>query len=326
MSQDSSPIADEIRKVFNGFPEKYVLQQKDFTLIGLISNDDFSSSYNLCDKVSNRLGNIVCKVFKDPNEILFVLQWCAKNFEKKLDNVIQYHGIALKWDCNAPELWLLMEKADSTFATIFNTKPTSFDEKWNDYLQQIVIGFASLRLLDEKARINCKPSNIYIFKNESIKIDGFDLTDIRAKSRVSSPGGVNPSLKYKSPLELNQTYDEDGKSNFSPKLSDEIYSIGALSHFLVFGKEPFSGCTPIAIYSSKLIDTLSKHKTLEDCPEHLIDFCKRCIAVDPENRPKTLNDVIALLTSLNASTVQTLALASDVSNMTTVPQTVHAIQ
>ena len=82
----------------------------------------------------------------------------------------------------------------------------------------------------------------------------------------------------------------------------DIYSLGVISYYLLTAKKPFLS----GINDSDIINQIITQKPLEirneNIPKELTDLIYLCLEKDPKDRPADINEVIALLNSIQCKT------------------------
>jgi serine/threonine protein kinase len=133
-----------------------------------------------------------------------------------------------------------------------------------------------------------KPSNIMLDARGRVKLADFGIsaTAVDSMSRVSLRQPVSGTLAFMSPQQL------DGRS---PRVTDDVYSLGATVYDLLTGRPPFhSGDVPYQVRQlppEPIQDRLLELGIEDDVPPAVSAMVMACLAKDPEQRPQEISDV-----------------------------------
>jgi serine/threonine protein kinase len=79
----------------------------------------------------------------------------------------------------------------------------------------------------------------------------------------------------------------------------DVYGVGALVYFLATARPPFDGESEADILRDVLSSDAPRLRTaLPDAPPALDDLVARCLAKKPEQRPRAIDEIVAVLSSL----------------------------
>src|SRR5439155_16213736 len=96
----------------------------------------------------------------------------------------------------------------------------------------------------------------------------------------------------------------------------DLYALGCVAYELVTGEPPFAGRAPAALFRAHLVETPTPVSMKRgDVPEPLVAVIARCLEKNPEDRPASAHDVIAILDNL----ASTQSLASPTTSSFDVP-------
>ena len=129
-----------------------------------------------------------------------------------------------------------------------------------------------------------KPGNIFVAQRGGLydvaKVLDFGLVKSEAPiedAKLTHDGQLTGSPLYMSP--------EQGADTSEPDARSDIYSLGTVAYYLLTGKPPFVGASPMQIIIAHARDQVlppSKHRT--DVPRDLEEVVLRCLAKEPHER------------------------------------------
>ena len=179
-----------------------------------------------------------------------------------------------------------------------------------DYISQAARGLDyahSQRLVHR----DIKPANLLLDADGIIRVLDLGLVqiveeeqadnDVEDVTRLTVQGQVLGTPDYMSPEQAEDTRSVDKKT--------DIYSLGCTLHFLLTGRPPFLGATPVEVmmaHSTQPIPWLRHQRS--HVPLELDELFQRLMAKEPDDRPESFAPVIAELESISA------ALTSDAQN------------
>lgn len=127
--------------------------------------------------------------------------------------------------------------------------------------------------------------------NEQVKVLDFGIAAAvyREGGRVTLPGIGIGTPEYMAP---EQVYGADPTPRF------DIYALGVLMYEALTGTLPFSGDQPSAILQRKATTPApSVAGRREDLPPALARLIDECLALEPENRPASVDEIVRVLES-----------------------------
>lgn len=155
---------------------------------------------------------------------------------------------------------------------------------------------AALDYAHREARVvhrDLKPSNIMLTTDGRIKVTDFGVSrqmgdSVLRTSQLVSAGGT---LLYMSPQQL---------LGEQAQVRDDIYGLGATLYELFTGKPPFNSGNVVAQIERRRPDRLTERRKQlgvdgEPLPERWERLVAACLAKEPEQRPATVAEVLALL-------------------------------
>jgi serine/threonine-protein kinase len=156
-----------------------------------------------------------------------------------------------------------------------------------------------------------KPSNLIVCErgglHDVIKLVDFGLVrsaDLRGDdTRLTQEGAIAGTPAYLSP--------EQGRGGADLDARSDLYSLGAVAWFLLLGRPPFDGATPIDVIIAHLSQAPSAPRTLRaDVPEDLERVVLRCLEKDKSQRfadAASLDAALAACACTNEWTAQDAA-------------------
>lgn len=137
-----------------------------------------------------------------------------------------------------------------------------------------------------------KPSNVLINTDGEPKVMDFGLAKLAHSSLATVEGSLLGSPAFMSP--------EQAMGETADPRSD-IYAMGVTLYQLLTGRLPFEGDLKTVI-TQKIANRPPSMKALEgQAPVKLVAVIKKMMAVDPDDRQKTMEDVSLALKSINGT-------------------------
>ncbi|MBI4612051.1 MAG: serine/threonine protein kinase [Planctomycetes bacterium] len=136
-----------------------------------------------------------------------------------------------------------------------------------------------------------KPENILLDREDRVRVVDFGLArDVEVDSSLTAPGQVLGTPYYMSPEQaVGQPVD----------VRSDIYSLGLTFYFLLAAEPPFQGSSPFVVLSKQATepvpDPALRNPTARGPATLLL---REMTAKEPEDRPQTMEDVVARIDSL----------------------------
>ncbi|CAD7694873.1 unnamed protein product, partial [Ostreobium quekettii] len=209
-------------------------------------------------------------------------------------NVAQVHG-------TTPSGWLVMEKADSDLgAMCHGAKKVGWQGMLN-LLKEAAKGLCYLHSLSI-VHADVKSSNFLVFGTDPcncrVKITDFGLAVKAVKGRSKTARLGEGTLEWMAP----EAY--DGQPTTA---SSDVFGFGVVIYEVITGAHPYgadklvhAGGRRATVMKRKLSNEEPCIVQLEDCPEAMHQFMKRCCSIDPAERP-AMREVTEFLQGLTAN-------------------------
>jgi eukaryotic-like serine/threonine-protein kinase len=144
-----------------------------------------------------------------------------------------------------------------------------------------------------------KAENIFLVDRDGadgVKVLDFGIAHGGVEGqRVTTPGLAMGTPEYMAP---EQAYGAEARPTF------DIYALGVLLFELLVGEPPFVADNPIEILGKKSSNAAPSLQTRrEGLPEALVELVDECLALDPEDRPKTADEVARRLDAIRLAVV-----------------------
>jgi serine/threonine protein kinase len=125
-----------------------------------------------------------------------------------------------------------------------------------------------------------KPTNVFITRDEQIKILDFGLALIESETRITQPGATVGTPKYMSPEQI-RGEDIDFRT--------DLWSVGIVLHELLAGRSPFSGAEYQAIFHSILTEEPESITEIRpEVPHLLAQLLAKLLTKSPSARPSAV--------------------------------------
>ena len=139
-----------------------------------------------------------------------------------------------------------------------------------------------------------KPANIMVFPDGHPVIIDFGICRMVDEATITEGSGLLGSVKWIAPEQLVRPTQVNE--------SADIYSLGAVFHFMLTGRAPFDGNDRAAvIHQVQHVPPTPPSLINPGIPRHVDELCIRMLAKSPAERPQTGQEVIAAISAGNGS-------------------------
>lgn len=268
------------------------INQKKYHMLNLIGSGGSSKVFmmfnhrkELCAVKLVSLANVqssVMKTYLQEVTILRTLRSC--------DRVVRLYDCELNTEDKV--LALVMEKGDQDLATVLMDRkddlgPVTIKFYWSEML------LAVKEIHDKRVvHSDLKPAN-FLFVAGKLKLIDFGIAatmqeDVTSVHKESPMGTLN----FMSPESIMYTTCKKGKDCLKIGLKSDVWSLGCILYYLIYGQTPFQHITTI---HAKLLAITDKNHVIE-FPEvsdpHILDVVKKCLRFEPSQRP-SISDLLA---------------------------------
>lgn len=135
-----------------------------------------------------------------------------------------------------------------------------------------------------------KPSNVFITSSGAVKIGDFGIARIASDPALTRTGEVFGSAPYVAPEQLRGD-DVDDRA--------DLYALGCVMFEMLAGRPPFEGDDPMSLTYHHVHTEPPRLETLvSGMPGALASIVNQLLAKDPEDRPRTAEDVSTALATV----------------------------
>ncbi len=132
-----------------------------------------------------------------------------------------------------------------------------------------------------------KPGNVWLAADGTAEIGDFGLAVAFEQSRLTMHGMLVGTVAYMPP-------EQALGSEVTPRA--DLYSLGCMLYEMITGRPPFVSDYPTAVISQHINTPPVAPSWLADaCPQDLEEVVLRLLAKDPEERPASAEEVLAML-------------------------------
>lgn len=174
-------------------------------------------------------------------------------------------------------------------------------------LKQMCSGVAAIHQSGIVHR-DIKPENMLLTRERQIKVSDFGIAYSKARSRKVLTSNVEGAIDYLSPEYVeNGTFDE----------RSDIFALGMVAFRLIAGRTPTESSDVFEALQLRVQQDLPAVSAYRpDCPVFLVEFIRKCLQRDPNQR---FQHVSEMLVALNGATTSTKAAQTTVKQ----PQASH---
>ena len=187
-------------------------------------------------------------------------------------NVIRIHDIGE----DGPILFLSMEyiEGETLFARIKRVGALPIAEA-RSILVDVAAGVAAAHAAGVVHR-DLKPHNVLLGKGRSVKVIDFGLAKMTFSTGMTATGLIMGTPEYMAPEQVRGLV-TDART--------DVYALGAMSYFVLSGKAPFTGTTPIAVGFAQVNDPPPPLRAQRpEVPVALEEAVMRALSKEPKQR------------------------------------------
>lgn len=141
-----------------------------------------------------------------------------------------------------------------------------------------------------------KPKNIHLDASGQVRILDFGIARVRGEETVTAPGTVVGSPRYMAPEQFHTSH-VDHRA--------DLYGLGAIFYELATGTPHRPGVSDSSIRNqANCLHPPSARRTRPDLPVHFDRLCSSLLAPNPDQRPRSADEVLAILGDPSLITVK----------------------
>ncbi|MFP4521811.1 MAG: protein kinase domain-containing protein [Fibrobacterota bacterium] len=203
------------------------------------------------------------------------------------DNIVKIYDFAVREEVS----YIIFEYIDGENLSGFFQRYRKFfpPELALLIVKQVCIALQSAHELDIVHR-DIKPENIMITSGGEVKLTDFGVARVTGSENMTHTGAIMGSPNYMSPEQI------EGKTI---RPASDIFSVGALLYYMIFGKPPFDDRNTIRIIRNIVEGRYQSpgHLSERICAE-TSDIIKSCLQTDVKSRISGLNVLLKRIDSL----------------------------
>ena len=162
---------------------------------------------------------------------------------------------------------------------------------WEDALEMVrTIGIAVAEAHEKRIlHLDIKPANVLLDEEGQPHLGDFGIAEMMGSTASMSAAMMTPA--YTPPERL---------ADAKPTEQTDVYGLGATLFALLSGEPPFGGqarTNPAAVIASVLNDQPAIDALPDNVPESAANLVSRCMAKEPNERPKTAAEMVEMLTT-----------------------------
>jgi serine/threonine-protein kinase len=271
--------------------ERTLLAQR-YELLGLVGSGGMGTVYRAHDRELDEV--VALKVLR--HEIVDAPGILERfRTEVKLARRVTHRNVARVFDIgeHEGERFLTMELVDGEPLSTILAREGAFDlERAADVIAAVAAGLASAHGAGV-VHLDLKPDNVVIARDGRVVITDFGIA--RAIQDAGADAGALGALfvtpAYMAPEQLEGRRDIDARA--------DIYALGALFYELLSGQRAWKGDSPYSVASARLSAPAPDPRADKPAlPAAFAELVLRCMARKPEDRPASIDVVIAALGGL----------------------------
>jgi serine/threonine-protein kinase len=170
--------------------------------------------------------------------------------------------------------YIVMEYVDGeTLAELMAREGRLAPDRATDLLLQVCAGLEHAHAAGLVHR-DIKPQNLLVRRDGVVKIADFGIARTVEATRLTQVGTVLGTAQYLAP-------EQAAGETVTP--AADLYSLGVVGYELLSGRTPYR----VETLADLAVDRRTPPPPIESAPPHVDAALRRCLAVDPRNRPES---------------------------------------
>ncbi len=242
----------------------------------------------------------------DPSMLDDMRRETARSRKLAHPNIIRIHDLH-EFKDEAP--FISMEFVDGQTLSYLKTQKTNRTFPWEELKPMVQQLCEALEYAHSERIIHrdLKPGNMMMDNSGRLKLADFGIAAVvgDSLSRVSLQGNTSGTPAYMSPQQM------DGRT---PRVTDDIYALGALLYEMLSGKPPFFRGDVIHqvrnIAAEPLDERLLEFNVENPVPSDVVAMIMACLSKEPDQRPQSARTVAEWIGLATGESIEPKTLSS----------------